>query len=74
MFEIEAGVLYLKAGSVLDHDSNPVPDVTVDVDDVTVGATPDDAVDLVVNIVGGQVYVRENISGIIPFLVRRVHY
>jgi hypothetical protein len=41
LFEIEGLVLYLQAGTVLDHDTNPQLDVTVAVDDTTVGATPD---------------------------------
>ena len=41
MFEIVGTVLYLKAGAVLDYQTDPVLDVTVAVDDVTVGGTPD---------------------------------
>ena len=41
LFEIDGGVLYLKAGAVLDYETNPQLDVTVAVDDATVGATPD---------------------------------
>jgi len=50
MFEIDSQVLYLKADSVLDFESNPALDVTVAVDDVMVGSTPDDTVDLTVSI------------------------
>jgi hypothetical protein len=41
-----SSILYLKAGAVLDHETNPVLDVTVAVDDATIGATPDDTADL----------------------------
>ena len=41
LFEIDGSVLYLKAGAVLDYETNPQLDVTVAVDDPTVGATPD---------------------------------
>jgi hypothetical protein len=41
LFEIDGSVLYLKAGTVLDYETNPVLDVTVAVDDATVGGTPD---------------------------------
>jgi subtilisin family serine protease len=41
LFEIAGSVLYLKAGAVLDYETNPVLDVTVAVDDAAVGGTPD---------------------------------
>jgi protocadherin Fat 4 len=41
LFEIDGSELYLKAGTVLDYETNPVLDVTVAVDDTEVGATPD---------------------------------
>jgi hypothetical protein len=41
LFEIVGSELYLKAGTVLDYETNPVLDVTVAVDDATVGGTPD---------------------------------
>ena len=40
-FEIDGTELYLKAGTSLDHESKTLFDVTVNVDDVTVGPTPD---------------------------------
>ncbi|HYW80524.1 MAG TPA: LamG-like jellyroll fold domain-containing protein, partial [Thermoguttaceae bacterium] len=43
LFVIEAGVLYLRANAVLDFETNPVLDVTVEVDDADIGATPDDS-------------------------------
>ncbi len=48
LFEIDGAVLYLKAGAVLDFETNPVLDVTVEVDDATVGPTPDDTADLAI--------------------------
>jgi len=50
LFEIEGTVLYLKAGMVLDFDSKPVLDVIVDVDDTTVGTTPDDSASLSITV------------------------
>jgi Ca2+-binding RTX toxin-like protein len=50
LFEIDAGVLYLRAGTVLDADANPLLDATVEVDDATVGATPDSVVSLAIAI------------------------
>ena len=41
LFEIKSGSLYLKAGTLLDFETHPQLDVTVTVDDVIVGATPD---------------------------------
>lgn len=40
-FEIEGNTLYLKAGTVLDFEVQPSFSVSVDVDDTTVGLTPD---------------------------------
>lgn len=51
LFEIIGTELFLKAGTVLDSDSNPVLNVTVTVDDVTVGTTPDATVSLVINVI-----------------------
>jgi len=39
-------VLYLKTGAVLDYEANPQLDVTVAVDDASVGSTPDDTASL----------------------------
>ena len=41
LFVILAGVLYLKAGTALDFETQPQLNVSVEVDDATVGATPD---------------------------------
>ncbi len=40
-FEIDGTELYLKAGTSLDHESKTLFDVTVNVDDASVGPTPD---------------------------------
>jgi subtilisin-like proprotein convertase family protein len=50
LFEIVGTELFLKAGTVLDFETNPVLDVAVEVDDTTVGATPDDAAPLAVSV------------------------
>ncbi|MCP4684432.1 MAG: cadherin domain protein, partial [bacterium] len=50
MFEIDGTVLYLKAGETLDFETNPQLDVTVAVDDTTVGATPDDTAPLAISV------------------------
>ncbi len=62
MFEVEptsgtggfAASLYLKAGALLDYESNPVLDVTVAVDDATVGATPDASTTLSITVTDVQ--------------------
>ena len=46
LFELDGPVLYLKAGIVLDHEAKPQLNVTVAVDDPTVGTTPDDTANL----------------------------
>ncbi|WP_370688308.1 cadherin-like domain-containing protein [Flavimaribacter sediminis] len=48
LFEIVGTELYLKAGVSLDFESSPALDVSVLVDDATVGATPDDAATLLI--------------------------
>ena len=50
MFEIDGDELFLKADSIVDFESNPVLNVTVEVEDSTVGATPDDSAALVINV------------------------
>ena len=50
MFEISGEVLYLKANTTLDFETNPVLDVIVAVDDSMVGSTPDDAVSITINV------------------------
>ena len=46
MFEIDSGALYLKAGAVLDHETNAALDVTVQVNDATLAPVPNDTADL----------------------------
>ena len=43
LFEIDGLDLYLKAGASVDFATNPTLDVTVQVDDISVGLSPDDA-------------------------------
>ena len=50
LFEIVGTELRLIAGAALDFETNPSLDVTVEVDDTTVGATPDDTVLLSISI------------------------
>ena len=48
LFEISGGQLHLVAGTSLDFESLPTLQVTVEVDDPTVGASPDDSQSLVI--------------------------
>ena len=48
LFVIDDGDLYLKAGAKLDFETNPVLNVTVRVDDASVGRTPDARVKLAI--------------------------
>ena len=50
LFEIDGTELFIKAGSALDFETNPTLDVTVEVDDPTVGSNPDSTALLAVNI------------------------
>ena len=50
LFEIVGSQLFLRAGTDLDFETNPNLDVTVQVDDTTVGSTPDDTADLVITV------------------------
>ena len=50
LFEIIGSDLYLKAGTVLDHETLPQLNVTVEVDDAEVGSTPDDSSPLSITI------------------------
>ncbi len=50
LFDIQDDVLVVKPGAILDFETNPVLDVTVSVDDSTVGNTPDDVASMVVNV------------------------
>ncbi|HBN76862.1 MAG TPA: hypothetical protein DD473_13795, partial [Planctomycetaceae bacterium] len=50
LFEIDATELFLIAGAMLDFESNPALDVTVEVDDTTLGSTPDDTALLTISV------------------------
>jgi len=50
LFEIESGVLYLKAGTVLDYETNAQLDVTVQVNDTTVAPNPNDTAALSISV------------------------
>ncbi|MGA1623150.1 MAG: hypothetical protein ACO36E_10540, partial [Synechocystis sp.] len=50
MFEAVGTELFLKAGAALDFETNPQLNVTVEVDDDTVGTTPDVAADLAITV------------------------
>ena len=50
LFEIDGTELYLKAGASLDFETNPVLDVTVEVDDAALPATPEDSAALAINV------------------------
>jgi uncharacterized protein YjiK len=49
-FEIIGSGLYLKAGTLLNYDTKPTYNVTVNVDDTTVGTTPDALASFTLNI------------------------
>ena len=55
LFQIIGTGLFLKAGTTLSESGNPVLDVTVNVDDPTVGATPDASIALAINVTAGNV-------------------
>ncbi|MBL4767736.1 MAG: right-handed parallel beta-helix repeat-containing protein, partial [Rhodobacteraceae bacterium] len=46
LFSLLGTELFLKAGTLLDFETDPSLSVTVSVDDTSVGATPDDSIDL----------------------------
>lgn len=51
LFEIDGNELFLRASTALDFEGgNAQLDVTIEVDDTTVGATPDDTVDLTIQV------------------------
>ena len=50
LFEIDGTGLYLTANATLNATDNPSLDVTVNVDDVTVGASPDDSDALAISV------------------------
>ena len=51
LFEIAGSVLYLKAGTALDFETNPVLNVTVEVNDATLGGAVDDSEALTITVV-----------------------
>lgn len=56
-FQIIGSGLYLKAGTVLSYNTKPAYNITVNVDDTTVGATPDASANFTLNltqVVGGS--------------------
>ncbi|WP_442506622.1 choice-of-anchor D domain-containing protein [Novipirellula sp. SH528] len=50
LFAIQGNVLVVKPGAILDFETNPVLEVTVSVDDISVGNSPDASVSIVVNV------------------------
>ncbi|WP_339613657.1 CARDB domain-containing protein, partial [uncultured Rubinisphaera sp.] len=50
LFEIDGADLFLKANASLDFETNPILDVVVQVDDTSVGNTPDDTAELSINV------------------------
>ncbi len=49
-FEADAGGIYIKAGTVLDYETKTSYSITVNVDDTSVGATPDASVNYALNV------------------------
>lgn len=49
-FEINASALYIKAGTVLDYETKTSYAVTVEVDDTTIGSTPDASLNYTLNV------------------------
>lgn len=49
-FQITGSSLYIKAGTVLDYETKTSYSVTVNVDDTTIGTTPDASVNFVLNV------------------------
>lgn len=58
-FEVDSTGLYIKAGTVLDYESRTSYSVTVNVDDTSVGATPDASTSHVLNVTD---IVNENVA------------
>ena len=50
LFEIVSSVLYVKAGTTLNYTRNPHLDVTVEVDDSSIGTAPDDWVAMTIDV------------------------
>ncbi|QEG22393.1 hypothetical protein [Mariniblastus fucicola] len=51
LFEIVGSELFLKSGTTLDFETNPTLDVTIEVDDATIGITFEDSAAHVINVV-----------------------
>jgi Protein of unknown function (DUF1559)/Dockerin type I domain len=49
-FLLEDNILYLRAGTLLDFETKPTLRVSVSVDDPTIGSTPDQSIDVIVNV------------------------
>ena len=65
-FRVDSTGLYIKAGTVLDFETKPTFNVTVNVDDTSVGATPDASTNYALNLVnvlnegnGPMLYISE---------------
>ena len=50
MFSLSGEEVFLKAGAILDYETNPVLDVQVNVDDPTTAASPDDSAALSITV------------------------
>ncbi len=50
LFELQGNQLFLRAGAVLDFETNPTLEVTINVEDDTVGVNPDATLNLVFNL------------------------
>lgn len=50
LFELDGSQLFIKAGTVLDFETNPVLDFTVSVTDSTSGSTPDSSVSATIDV------------------------
>lgn len=63
LLEIDGLALYLKAGAALDFEANPSLDVTVEVDDPTVGSTPDAVAPLSIAVTDVNEYASTILTG-----------
>jgi parallel beta-helix repeat protein len=59
LFEIDGTALYLRAGTSLDFETKPQLDLSVTVDDTTVGTTPDNSVNLSIAVSDGNLTLSE---------------
>jgi ELWxxDGT repeat protein len=62
IFEIISAELFIKAGTVLDFETQASFDVTVEVDDPAVGATPDDSAVFTLNLIDQAVFSIGNVT------------